>query len=141
MAMMFVIFIVTGAIAGMRWYVTRTDEDRSTDAVAESAEPRAPRVKLDRLEPNAIVAPRRPGSTSDVRSSQAHPPQKAVESASTDPSRASAPNAGPPDKAAPVDATSKPPTAPSASPHSGRKSKRNVVDPNKIDTKTPLIMD
>lgn len=141
MAMMFVIFIVTGAIAGMRWYVTRTDEDRSTDTVAESPEPRAPRVKLDRLEPNATVAPRRPAATADPRGSQTQPPKNDVDGATADTSKTLAASAGPPDKTAPSDTTSKPPTAQSASPRSGRKAKRGVSDPNKIDTKTPLIMD
>jgi hypothetical protein len=66
MMMMFVIFIVVGAIAGMRWYVAREDEIPPTRNVAGPDGPRAPRMKLDRLEPNAIVAPHAANPTTGI---------------------------------------------------------------------------
>lgn len=64
MTMMFVIFIVAGAIAGMRWYVAREDEHLAPGPSVLPPAPQVARVKLDRLEPNALVAPRRPSTAS-----------------------------------------------------------------------------
>jgi hypothetical protein len=68
MAMMFVIFIVTGAIAGMRWYVSHDETATLPPApTVPPREPANPRLKLGRLEANAVVAPR-PAAPSDLAS-------------------------------------------------------------------------
>ncbi|HEY5962009.1 MAG TPA: hypothetical protein VIV60_35870, partial [Polyangiaceae bacterium] len=64
MAMMFVIFIVTGAIAGMRWYVSHDEGRVSAPHAVVPSEQHTPRTRLDRLVPNAVVAPRDSGQGS-----------------------------------------------------------------------------
>lgn len=172
MTMMFVIFIVTGAIAGMRWYVARGEESPVAHAVADSTGPRAPKLKLDRLEPNALIAPRH--SATDPSKPEVETPPKStlsnratskptVTPDRTEPDTAKAPNsiASPWTVSASADAPAdtvlpEPPVAHKATrtnggnkpstkkttPSRGLRSRNNgVLDPRKVDTKTPLIMD
>lgn len=172
MAMMFVIFIVTGAIAGMRWYVARDDEERSSDTRADTIEPRIQKVRLDRLEPNALVGPRRAsaptapqtatvqsvtkstparhtdveasadvddplpeqnGATSTVASPWDNRPE-AVESASSGDSSTLRKSIRP-------GTATKPMASKSSASASAARARSKRLDPSKIDTKTPLIMD
>ncbi len=172
MTMMFVIFIVTGAIAGMRWYVARGEESPVTHTVADSTGPRTPKLKLDRLEPNALVAPRH--SATDTGKLEVEAPPKntpstratsktTVTADGTEPEPARAPNsvASPWSVSAstdtPTDAVlleppaarkttrtngeNKPSTKNKASSRGSRLRNAGALDPRKVDTKTPLIMD
>jgi hypothetical protein len=73
MTMMFVIFVVSGAIAGMRWYVTREEPVPTSNEVVGSDGPRTPRIKLDRLAPNAVVAPHEANAVVNPKLDQAPP--------------------------------------------------------------------
>jgi hypothetical protein len=173
MTLMFVICIVTGAITGMRWYVARGEESPATHSIADSTGPRTPKLKLDRLEPNALVAPRHPAAAADGRELQAETLPKntlsnratsrttiAADSVESEPAKAPTSVASPWTLAAPLDAppdtvssvpaarkttrtaaSDKPSTKNTASSRNSRSRSAGTLDPRKVDTKTPLIMD
>jgi hypothetical protein len=144
MAMMFVIFIVMGAIGGMRWYVAR-DHEAPTSEPGPVRNPRSPQVRVDRHDAKAVI-PSRAGSrvaTDTTAGSRADKgptgapkdgdsPKLGVtavgtpETARTEPESTSSPSAAQP-------------TPSGVAARAKRASKTAGTKP--LDTKTPLIND
>jgi hypothetical protein len=172
MTMMFVLFVVSGAIAGMRWYVTRVEPAPTNYEVPGSDGPRAPRLKLDRLPPNAVVAPHEGNTVVEPKLDQTPPAinhpsvqpaakNAAIQSASASgkaPEFASIPSpfiadaesanrTSDPQSAQPAGGANRAASGAkrgrsnAAGSKGSRATRSELLDPRKIDTKTPLIMD
>jgi hypothetical protein len=137
------LLIVTGAIMGVN-YAAKGNREEATTATLSPTETTAPKVKLERLSPNAVVAP--PALSQTLESTQrADENTTSVGIARTPQTNGSTVRSNDPSNlASPWSRTAKTTSKSRANqPKSATSTQgaRKRLDPKSIDTETPLIMD